>query len=74
MSNIDYIDVQDLTDHFEDWLRDIEQSLDYDVSDAVMASLIKDLSERGVIKAYTWDQKNGLTFEVKEDWKNVLSY
>lgn len=74
MSNIDYIETQDLTDHFEDWLRDIEHSLDYDVSDAVLASLIKDLSERGVIKSYTWDHKNGFTFEVREDWKNVVSY
>lgn len=74
MSNIDYIETQDLTDHFEDWLRDIEHSLDYDVSDAVLASLIKDLSERGVIKSYTWDHKNGFSFEVREDWKNVLSY
>jgi hypothetical protein len=68
------IELQELSDYFSDWLRDIEHSIDYDIFDAVMASLIKDLCDRGKIKSYTWNEKDGLTFEMKGGWKDVLSY
>lgn len=68
------IELQELSDYFSDWLRDIEHSIDYDIFDAVMASLIKDLCDRGKIKSYGWNEKDGLTFEMKRGWKDVISY
>ena len=68
------IELQELSDYFSDWLRDIEHSIDYDIFDAVMASLIKDLCDRGKIKSYGWNEKDGLTFEMKRGRKDVISY
>ena len=70
----EFIDLTELTDHFNDWCVDIAHCEDYDFRDAVNMKVIRELCERNIIKSYSWDEKDGLTFEMKGGWKDVLNY
>ena len=68
------IDLKELTDHFQDWCVDVAHCEDYDLKDAVNMKVIAELCERNIIQSYTWNEKDGLTFEMKGGWQDVLSY
>ncbi len=68
------IDLKESTDHFQDWCVDVAHCEDYDLRDAVNMKVITELCEKNIIQSYSWNAKDGLTFEMKGGWQDVVSY
>lgn len=68
------IDLKEFEEHFNDWLKDLKDSEDYDISDAVTMKLIKELGEIGIVQSFQWNDKDGFLFEMKPTWKDVRNY
>ena len=68
------IDLNEFEEHFTDWLKDLKDSDDYDLSDAVTMKLIKELGEMGIVQSFQWNDKDGFTLEMKPTWKDAINY
>tara|TARA_Y100001937_G_C6963628_1_gene260018 strand:- start:312 stop:533 length:222 start_codon:yes stop_codon:yes gene_type:complete len=68
------IDINEFKEHFDFHLSDIAHTEDYDFCDAVNMKLIRELGERGVVKSFCWNDKDGFTLEMKTNWKDAINY
>lgn len=70
----EFIELKDFEEHFDFQLEDIAQTYDYDYVDAVNMKLIRELGERGIVKSFQWNDKDGFTLEMKTNWKDAINY